>query len=58
MTAIDKESIDASKNNKDFKFDDITKAPSVDYSKFVPYLIKKIQMQEKDIKKLKERIGM
>ena len=58
VTAIDKESIDASKNNKDFKFDDITKAPSVDYSKFVPYLIKKIQMQEKDIKKLKERIGM
>ena len=30
---------------------------SVDYSKFVPYLIKKVQMQEEEINKLKEKIG-
>lgn len=37
--------------------DDITHVPAVDYSRFVPYLIKMVQMQQKEIEELKEKIG-
>lgn len=32
--------------------------PSVDYSKFVPFLIKMVQMQQKEINELKKKLGM
>lgn len=34
----------------------MTKVPSVDYSKFVPYFIKMVQIQQREIDELRERV--
>jgi hypothetical protein len=42
---------------KDFDPDKPWRTPSIDYSKFVPYLIKMIQIQQTEIDALKERLN-